>query len=62
VRWGLTDDVLRLQAGGHTLRIAFDPSLKQEGHWLEKLFLTNDFSFRPEGWDPRADFAKRRRP
>jgi hypothetical protein len=62
VRWGLTEDVLRLPAGEHTLRVAFDPSLKQEGHWLEKLFLTNDFSFRPEGWDPRADFAKRRRP
>jgi hypothetical protein len=62
VRWGLTDDVLRLPAGEHTLRVAFDPTLRENGHWLEQLILTNDFAFRPQGWDPRADFTKRRRP
>ena len=61
VRWGHRADVLKLSAGEHRLKVAFDPSLGEQGHWLDTFYLTNDFSFRPDGWDPRIDFHKTKR-
>ena len=53
--------MLKLSAGEHRLKVAFDPSLGEQGHWLDTFYLTNDFSFRPDGWDPRIDFHKTKR-
>ena len=52
-------DVHQLAAGKHTFIFKFDPKLgKEDPHFFENLILSNDHSYRPDGYDPRADFKK----
>ncbi|MCZ7649590.1 MAG: hypothetical protein M5U26_30740 [Planctomycetota bacterium] len=52
-------DVFELSAGKHTLKLSFDPTIeKGQVHALEQVWIVNDPSFRPPGYDPRADFGK----
>jgi hypothetical protein len=53
--------IFDLSAGRHELTIWLDPA--QPGgnvHAVGQVWVTNDPSWRPEGFDPRANFAKRR--
>jgi len=51
-------DVFDLAPGRHTVTFTLDPKLDAEKHKLMELTASNDHSFRPEGYDPRADFKK----
>lgn len=54
-------DVFRLAPGRHTVVFTLDPKLGQDRHVFEQLAASNDHSYRPAGYDPRADFKKERR-
>jgi len=54
-------DVLALAKGRHTVAIRLDPKLRASQHAVARLWATNDHSWRPPGYDPRANFAKRRK-
>jgi hypothetical protein len=54
-------DVFRLTPGRHTITLVLDPALGDGQHSFAEVTATNDHSYRPEGYDPRADFMKRRR-
>jgi len=47
-----------LNAGPHTLSVAFEPTHAPNGPRLSAVFLSNDPSYRPPGYDPRVDFRK----
>jgi hypothetical protein len=52
-------DVFVLKPGKHTISITLDPKVGDLQHAFGKLWITNDHSFRPEGYDPRANFLKK---
>lgn len=52
-------DLFALAKGKHTLTLLLDATLPGgRVHSIGKVWVTNDPSFRPEGFDPRADFGK----
>lgn len=52
-------DRFALSKGTHKLTLYLDPSVENgEVHAVSRIWVTNDPSFRPKGYDPRADFAK----
>ena len=52
-------DVFDLASGPHTITFLLDPKLTELQHALGKFTICNDHSFRPEGYNPRANFLKR---
>jgi hypothetical protein len=56
--WAGPFDALTLQAGRHSLSVAFEPTHSPIGPRLSAVFLSNDPSYRPPGFDPRVDFRK----
>ena len=56
--WAGPFDALTLLAGRHSLSIAFEPTHSPLGPRLSAVFLSNDPSYRPPGFDPRVDFRK----
>ena len=53
-------DVRTLEKGRHTIALVLDPKAAAQQHAIAKLWATNDHSWRPPGYDPRANFAKRK--
>ena len=54
-------ETLALRKGRHTLRFMLDPAVPGgRVHAVGKVWLSNDPPFRPEGFNPRADFRKGR--
>ncbi|MEI7904740.1 MAG: fibronectin type III domain-containing protein [Candidatus Firestonebacteria bacterium] len=51
-------DVFTLAPGKHTITIGLNPKLADNQHVVLELKASNDHSFRPAGYDPRADFPK----
>lgn len=58
--WPRTQDEFRLSAGKHKLTISLTPKMREFPHKISELWVTNDPSWRPPGWDPQADFTKSR--
>ena len=56
--WAGPFDSLSLKAGAHTLSVAFEPTHAPSGPRLSAVYLSNDPSYRPPGFDPRVDFRK----
>ncbi|NCO93815.1 MAG: hypothetical protein GW880_21085, partial [Armatimonadetes bacterium] len=56
--WAGPTDSVTLNAGPHTLSVAFEPTHAPNGPRLSAVFLSNDPSYRPPGYDPRVDFRK----
>jgi len=56
--WPKARDFFRLSAGRHKLTLRMNPVIKEFHHKIGKVWITNDPSFRPPGWDPQADFKK----
>ncbi len=56
--WAGPFDSLRLEAGDHTLTVAFEPTHAPNGPRLATVYLSSDPSYRPPGFDPRVDFRK----
>ncbi len=54
-------DVFDLTRGLHMVTFILDAELGADQHKFLKLTASNDHSYRPPGYDPRADFKKRRR-
>jgi fibronectin type 3 domain-containing protein len=52
-------DVFRLEKGKHTVTFVLDPKVTGEQHTFMKVYASNDHSWRPEGYNPRANFTKR---
>jgi hypothetical protein len=53
-------DLLKLSAGAHRLTVGMSAKAKEPRHKIAFIWITNDLSFRPSGWDPQADFTKER--
>jgi hypothetical protein len=52
-------ETLALKKGGHVIRLLLDPAAPGgQVHAVRGIWLSNDPSFRPEGYNPRADFKK----
>ena len=58
--WPKRRDLFRLSAGRHGLTVRMSPRMKEFHHKIGRVWITNDLSFRPPGWDPQADFRKAR--
>ena len=56
--WPKPRDFFKLAAGQHKLTLRMSPKMKEFHHKIGKVWITNDPSFRPPGWDPQADFKK----
>jgi hypothetical protein len=56
--WAGPFDALTLKAGPHALAVAFEPTHAPNGPRLSAVYLSNDPSYRPPGFDPRVDFRK----
>lgn len=56
--WAGPADSVDLKAGAHTLAVAFEPTHAPNGPRLAAVYLSNDPSYRPPGFDPRIDFTK----
>lgn len=56
--WAGPFDYVALARGQHTLSVGFDPKHSPNGPRLSAVFLSNDPSYRPPGFDPRVDFRK----
>ena len=56
--WPRPRDLFRLAAGTHRLTLRLSPRMREFHHKIGRLWVTNDPSFRPPGWDPQADFRK----
>jgi hypothetical protein len=52
-------DVFTLAPGKHTIALSCEAAPPEEQNAFGGIVLTNDHSFRPEGYDPRANFHKR---
>jgi hypothetical protein len=51
-------DTFKLAAGPHRLTFQMTAKMKEYHHKIAFVWITNDPSFRPPGWDPQADFTK----
>ena len=51
-------DVFTLSKGRHTVTFILDPTLGDGQHAFAEVIASNDHSYRPPGYDPRADFKK----
>ena len=51
-------DVFTLAPGKHSVTLVLNPKLADKQHVILELKASNDHSFRPAGYDPRADFPK----
>ena len=58
--WPEPRDLFHLAAGRHGLTLRMSPGMKEFHHKIGRLWVTNDPSFRPPGWDPQADLNKAR--
>jgi hypothetical protein len=56
--WAGPLDSLTLKSGSHTLSVAFEPTHAPNGPRLAAVYLSNDPSYCPPGFDPRVDFRK----
>jgi hypothetical protein len=56
--WAGPFDSLALKSGSHVLSVAFEPTHAPNGPRLADVYLSNDPSYRPPGFDPRVDFRK----
>ena len=51
-------DFFTLAPGKHSVTLVLNPKLADKQHLIMELKASNDHSFRPAGYDPRADFPK----
>ena len=56
--WPRPLDVFRLTAGKHKLALRLVPGIREFSHKISEVWVTNDTSWRPPGWDPQANFTK----
>ncbi len=49
----------KTKCGRHVLTLALDPKLGALQHAIGTLVVSNDHSFRPAGFSPQANWAKR---
>ena len=56
--WAGPFDALTLKSGPRTLAVAFESTHAPNGPRLSAVYLSNDPSYRPPGFDPRVDFRK----
>ena len=56
--WAGPWDSVTLKPGSHTLSVEFEPTHAPNGPRLSAVYLSNDPSYRPPGFDPRVDFRK----
>lgn len=56
--WAGPFDSLTLKSGPRSLSVAFEPTHAPNGPRLSAVYLSNDPSYRPPGFDPRVDFRK----
>jgi hypothetical protein len=58
--WPKPRDLFKLRAGAHKLTLRMSPKIREFHHKIGAIWITNDPSFRPPGWDPQADLRKAR--
>ena len=57
--WPRPHDLYSLSAGEHTLTLKMNPEMDELSHKIAAVWVTNDQSFRPVGYDPQANFTKK---